>query len=70
MSAWDDWDSEEEEENAGLVKYWRGRKWRSSRGSLGGSGAGRRESVGNEEVDQLGSAGGSGRKRRGFMRGH
>ncbi|CAI6335863.1 unnamed protein product [Periconia digitata] len=70
ISAWDDWDSDGEEEKAGLVKYWRGRRWRSSRGSLGGIGAGRRESVGSEEVEQQQreNGGGSGRKRRGFVR--
>lgn len=51
VSAWEDSDSEDEEK--GLVRYWRGRRWRGSRGSLG---EGRRESKGEE--------GGSGEGRR------
>lgn len=66
-SAWDDWDSDEEDK-AGLVGYWRGKKWRGSRGSLGGSAATTtRESAsagedgGKEEGKRSG-------KRRGFVR--
>ncbi|KAF2192659.1 hypothetical protein K469DRAFT_746035 [Zopfia rhizophila CBS 207.26] len=65
MSAWDDWDSDEEEEKVRLVDYWRGRKWRGSRGSLGGtaSAGGRRDSAGKEEPGK-----GEGKKKRGFIR--
>ncbi|KAF2022098.1 hypothetical protein BU24DRAFT_488386 [Aaosphaeria arxii CBS 175.79] len=50
-SAWDDSDSEGEEEKAGLVGYWRSRKWRGSRGSIGtqDTSRGRRTSDGTEE---------------------
>lgn len=61
MSAWD-WDSDDEEEKAGLVRYWRGRKWRGSRGSLGGTSG--RDSVAKEESAKEESK----RKRRGFVR--
>ncbi|KAF1974332.1 hypothetical protein BU23DRAFT_115166 [Bimuria novae-zelandiae CBS 107.79] len=70
MSAWEDSDSEDEEK-VGLVKYWRGRKWRSSRGSLGSqSGQARRESTetGNEEERRSAEMPVGGRKRRGFVR--
>ncbi|KAF2867974.1 hypothetical protein BDV95DRAFT_501828 [Massariosphaeria phaeospora] len=69
-SAWDDWDSDEEK--AGLVGYWRGRRWRGSRGSLGGapggasaSGSARRDSGATKE-ESVREEGG--RKRRGFVR--
>ncbi|KAF2709480.1 hypothetical protein K504DRAFT_502207 [Pleomassaria siparia CBS 279.74] len=67
-SAWDEWDSDEEEK-AGLVKYWRGRKWRGSRGSLGGSAsssAARRDSGpgGKEEMIKEETR----KKRMGFVR--
>ncbi|KAF2270807.1 hypothetical protein CC78DRAFT_610867 [Lojkania enalia] len=61
-SAWDDWDSEEEEK-AGLVGYWRGKKWRGSRGSLGEVSA-RRDSGAKDD-----GAKADGKKRRGrFVR--
>jgi hypothetical protein len=61
-SAWDDWDSDEEDK-AGLVGYWRGKKWRGSRSSLAGPGA-RRDSAGkDDEAKEEGK-----RKRRGFVR--
>jgi hypothetical protein len=53
MSAWDDWDSDEEGEKAGLVGYWRAKKWRGSRGSLGlrrDSASGREDSCKEEAV--------------------
>lgn len=62
MSAWD-WDSDDEEEKAGLVGYWRGRKWRGTSGSLGGT-SGRRDSAGRDESVKEESR----RKRRGFVR--
>ncbi|OAG10558.1 uncharacterized protein CC84DRAFT_1237402 [Paraphaeosphaeria sporulosa] len=71
MSAWEESDSEDEEKR-GLVKYWRGRRWRGSIGGGGrrgseGSGAG----LGEVEADRAnagsGKAGGKGR-RRGFVR--
>lgn len=72
MSAWEDSDSEDEEK-VGLVKYWRGRRWRGSRGSLGGqSGLGRRESagtgtgIGHDEEGR--KVEGDGRRKRRFVR--
>ncbi|KAF2735171.1 hypothetical protein EJ04DRAFT_221240 [Polyplosphaeria fusca] len=60
-SAWDEWDSDEEK--AGLVGYWRGRKWRGSRVSLGkgdeSAGAGARD--GEEAKKEK-------KKKRGFVR--
>lgn len=61
-SAWDDWDSDEEDK-AGLVGYWRGKKWRGSRGSLGTAGA-RRDSAGKDDEGKEEGR----RKRRGFVR--
>jgi hypothetical protein len=61
MSVWD-WDSDDEEEKAGLVQYWRGRKWRGSRGSLSGTNG--RDSAGKEESAKEENK----RKRRGFVR--
>lgn len=60
VSAWEDSDSEDEEK--GLVKYWRGRRWRGSRGSLG---EGRRES--REEEGKKGEREGKS-KTRAFVR--
>lgn len=61
-SAWDDWESDEEK--AGLVAYWRSKKWKGSRSNLGNSGSGRRESAGKDEsVKEEGR-----KKRRGFVR--
>ncbi|KAF2275016.1 uncharacterized protein EI97DRAFT_84943 [Westerdykella ornata] len=41
VSAWDDWDSDDEEEDkVGLVGYWKGRVWRGSSGSLAAGGHG------------------------------
>jgi hypothetical protein len=61
-SAWD-WDSDDEEEKAGLVGYWRARKWRGSRGSLGGT-SGKRDIASKEESVKEECK----RKRRGFVR--
>jgi hypothetical protein len=73
MSAWDEWDSDEEGDKASLVKYWRGKKWRGSRGSLGGSGSGgaRRDSAGKDGEESAGTGKDKEegrRKRRGFVR--
>lgn len=67
MSAWEDSDSEDEEKT-GLVKYWRAKRWRGSRGSLGGQpGQVRRDSVSaEEEAKKVETA--NGKKRRGFVR--
>ncbi|KAF2000684.1 hypothetical protein P154DRAFT_619927 [Amniculicola lignicola CBS 123094] len=70
-SAWDDWDSDEEEK-AGLVGYWRGRKWRGSRGSL--SAVSGRDSASKDEGAMSSEEGRDTRdakrekKRRGFVR--
>lgn len=67
-SAWEDSDSEDEEK-VGLVRYWRGRRWRGSRGSLGGqSTQARRDSATNEDDVKKADASASGKKRRGFVR--
>ena len=69
-SAWDDWDSEDEKEKLGLVWYWRARKWRGSRGSLGAQQSGKESMVRDAEAGkaEAGSASGSTRRKRGFIR--
>ncbi|KAL5388894.1 hypothetical protein PMIN03_003942 [Paraphaeosphaeria minitans] len=75
MSAWEESDSEDEEKR-GLVKYWRGRRWRGSIGGggrraseAGGAGSGEGEGEGANANANAGSGkvGGKGR-RRGFVR--
>ncbi|KAF2476528.1 uncharacterized protein BDR25DRAFT_66958 [Lindgomyces ingoldianus] len=72
MSAWD-WDSDDdEEEKAGLVGYWRAKKWRGSRGSLAdrsGSGGGglRERERSDSSAKEDGKAEGK-KKKRGFVR--
>ncbi|KAJ4286660.1 hypothetical protein N0V90_012912 [Kalmusia sp. IMI 367209] len=67
ISAWEDSDSEDEEK-VGLVGYWKARKWRGSRGSLGGhSSQARRDSAGNDDDEGRARFSG-GRKVRSFVR--
>lgn len=72
MSAWEESDSEDEEKR-GLVKYWRGRRWRGSIGGDSRKGVRRGSEAGVGTGEETNGAGGGDRgkvqgKRRGFVR--